>query len=61
MSAYDSGVAAVPKAERVRPGFAIYLYWFHFANGTFMASGHAEVIKMISGNVGGAIFDTLQA
>lgn len=29
--------------------------------GTFMASGHAEVIKMISGNVGGAIFDTLQA
>lgn len=28
--------------------------------GTFMASGHAEVVKMISGAVGGAIFDVLQ-
>jgi len=28
--------------------------------GTFMASGHAEVIKMISGAVGGIIQDTLQ-
>lgn len=28
--------------------------------GTFMASGHAEVIKMISGAVGGIIRDTLQ-
>ena len=29
--------------------------------GTFSASGHAEVIKMISGSVGGIIQDTLQA
>lgn len=28
--------------------------------GTFMASGHAEVVKMISGAVGGIIRDTLQ-
>jgi hypothetical protein len=28
--------------------------------GTFMASGHAEVIKMISGAVGGVIYNTIQ-
>ncbi len=28
--------------------------------GTFLASGHAEVVKMISGTVGGVIYDTLQ-
>ncbi len=29
--------------------------------GTFMAAGHSETVKMISGAVGGAIFDVLQA
>lgn len=28
--------------------------------GTFLASGHAEVVKMISGTVGGIIYNTLQ-
>ena len=41
------------------PGFAEFLYWFHFANGSLMASGLVELAVMMAG--GGNDGDTLGA
>jgi glutathione S-transferase len=41
-----------------QPGYADYLFWFHFANGSLMP---AAMVDMISGMVGGADNDRIAA
>lgn len=40
----------VPAADH--PDFADHLFWFHWANGTFMATGMMQLVLMISGGSG---------
>jgi glutathione S-transferase len=45
-----------------QPEFADYLFWFHFANGSFMPSSMIDIIvQRLGGNVGSDIVDALRA
>lgn len=58
IATYGNGRLAIAPG---RPGYADYLFWFHFANGSMMP---AAMVDMIAGLVGGAengLLDALRA
>jgi glutathione S-transferase len=44
----------VPAADH--PDFADHLFWFHYANGTFMATGMMQLVLMMTDNAGKMAF-----
>ena len=44
-----------------RPGFADYLFWFHFANGSLMPSMMVDIIAMLAGGADQATLRALRS